>query len=67
MGKALLAGLSDQELVDRYPSAKMPTRTPATISTRADLLRCVAEVRARLDPSETTAVRPRDEGPHRGS
>jgi DNA-binding IclR family transcriptional regulator len=45
LGKALLAGLGEQELLDRYPSARLPTKTPATISSRAGLLRCVAEVR----------------------
>jgi DNA-binding IclR family transcriptional regulator len=47
MGKALLAGLGEQELLGRYPSPELPVRTPAAISSRAELLRCVAEVRTR--------------------
>jgi DNA-binding IclR family transcriptional regulator len=47
MGKALLAGLGERELLDRYPSPELSTKTPATISSRDELLRCLAEVRTR--------------------
>jgi DNA-binding IclR family transcriptional regulator len=46
IGKALLAGLDRAELRACYPDAKLATRTPATIATRAELERCVQSVRA---------------------
>lgn len=47
MGKALLAGLSADELAVRYPGAKLEVRTASTIRRRADLGRHLADVRAR--------------------
>jgi DNA-binding IclR family transcriptional regulator len=47
MGKALLAGLDAQDFLARYPDPDLPASTPATITSRADLEKCLADVRAR--------------------
>lgn len=46
IGKALLAGLSQAEFAARYPDPDLPARTPATITTREELARSLADVRA---------------------
>lgn len=45
MGKALLAGLSQEEVIARYPDTALPARTANTITTRDQLLRCLAAAR----------------------
>jgi DNA-binding IclR family transcriptional regulator len=45
MGKALLAGLSSEEVIARYPDPLLPARTPNTITSRDELTRCLAEAR----------------------
>ena len=47
MGKALLAGLTTADLLARYPDPELPASTPATITTRDELEKCLADVRAR--------------------
>ena len=47
MGKALLAGLSTADLLARYPDPELPASTPATITTRDELEKCLADVRTR--------------------
>jgi DNA-binding IclR family transcriptional regulator len=47
MGKALLAGLSPEEFAARYPTDRLESRTPNTITSRDALQHCLAEVRAR--------------------
>lgn len=47
MGKVLLAGLSPRELAARYPGGELPASTPNTITSRAELGKCLAEVRDR--------------------
>ena len=47
MGKALLAGLAPAEFMARYPDPGLPASTPATITTRDELEKCLADVRAR--------------------
>ena len=47
MGKALLAGLSQAELAARFPDAKLPARTTATITSRARLEQALKDVRTR--------------------
>lgn len=47
MGKALLAGLSPAQLAARYPDRELPARTPHTITSRAALEKCLADVRDR--------------------
>ncbi len=47
MGKALLAGLATADFLARYPDPELPASTPATITTRDELEKCLAEVRAR--------------------
>lgn len=58
MGKALLAGLSDDEIDARYPGRALEGRTPATITDREELKRRLAEIRASghaLDEEELEA------------
>jgi DNA-binding IclR family transcriptional regulator len=45
MGKVLLADLSQEEVIARYPDALLPARTPSTITSRDELTRCLAEAR----------------------
>ena len=45
MGKALLAGLSKAEVIARFPDPELPTRTPHTITSRDELMRCLAQAR----------------------
>ena len=45
MGKALLAGLSEEEVIARFPEPTLPARTPTTITSRDELIRCLAEAR----------------------
>lgn len=47
MGKALLAGLRQDEVIARYPDPALPARTGNTITSRDELLRCLAEARVR--------------------
>ena len=47
MGKALLAGLDAQDYLDRYPDHDLPRQHAATITARAELEKCLADVRAR--------------------
>jgi len=47
MGKALLAGLTTADLLARYPDPELPASTPATITTRDELEKCLADVRTR--------------------
>jgi DNA-binding IclR family transcriptional regulator len=47
IGKALLAGLAPADFAARYPDRDLPARTPATITSRAELEKCLADVRAR--------------------
>jgi len=47
IGKALLAGLHPSDLAARYPDRDLPARTPATITSLAELQKCLADVRAR--------------------
>jgi DNA-binding IclR family transcriptional regulator len=46
LGKALLATLSDDDIVRLFPDPELPTRTHRTISTRADLLAEMARIRS---------------------
>ncbi len=46
-GKALLAALDDEALAQLYPEGKLPALTARSITTRAQLLRQVAEIRRR--------------------
>jgi DNA-binding IclR family transcriptional regulator len=45
MGKALLAGLSPDEVIARYPDPLLPARTPNTITSRDELVQCLALAR----------------------
>jgi DNA-binding IclR family transcriptional regulator len=45
MGKALLAGLTPEEVVALYPDPVLPARTPTTITDRDELARCLAQAR----------------------
>ena len=45
MGKALLAGLLPEEVIARYPDPVLPARTPNTITSRDELMRCLALAR----------------------
>jgi DNA-binding IclR family transcriptional regulator len=45
MGKTLLAGLSGEEVIARYPDPRLPARTPNTITSRDELTHCLAKVR----------------------
>jgi DNA-binding IclR family transcriptional regulator len=45
MGKALLAGLTPDEVIALYPDPLLPARTPNTITDRDELMRCLAEAR----------------------
>jgi DNA-binding IclR family transcriptional regulator len=47
IGKALLAGLTPADFAARYPDRDLPASTQATITTREELARCLADVRAR--------------------
>ena len=47
MGKALLADLAPAELTALYAGSQLEARTPSTITSRRQLERCLAEVRAR--------------------
>jgi DNA-binding IclR family transcriptional regulator len=46
-GKALLAELSDEQVVALYPEDALPTLTAKSVSTRGELLRHLALVRRR--------------------
>jgi DNA-binding IclR family transcriptional regulator len=46
IGKALLAGLTPADFAARYPDPGLPACTPATITSRAELEKCLADVRA---------------------
>jgi DNA-binding IclR family transcriptional regulator len=46
IGKALLAGLSEQEFTARYPEPTLESRTPATITSTEELRKHLDEVRA---------------------
>jgi DNA-binding IclR family transcriptional regulator len=46
IGKALLAGLDPADFAARYPDRALPVCTPATLSSRAELEKCLADVRA---------------------
>jgi DNA-binding IclR family transcriptional regulator len=46
-GKILLAALSDEELLARYPHERLPILTPRSISTRTELLAELKQVRRR--------------------
>jgi DNA-binding IclR family transcriptional regulator len=52
-GKALLAGLPDEQLVGLYPHEDLPTLTPRSVATRSELLRQLALVRSRGYASST--------------
>jgi DNA-binding IclR family transcriptional regulator len=45
MGKALLAGLTTEEVFARYPDPLLPARTPKTITDRNELIRCLMQIR----------------------
>jgi len=47
MGKALLAGLGTADFLARYPDPELAASTPATITTRDELEKCLADVRTR--------------------
>lgn len=47
LGKALLAGLSPSGLMQIFPQESLETFTPRTIATRTDLMRELADIRAR--------------------
>jgi len=46
IGKALLAGLTPAEFLARYPDPELPASTPATITSRDELAKCLADIRA---------------------
>ncbi len=47
IGKVLLAGLAPAEFTARYPHRDLPACTPATITSRAELQKCLVDVRYR--------------------
>jgi DNA-binding IclR family transcriptional regulator len=47
IGKALLAGLDPADFAARYPHRDLPASTSATITSRVELEKCLAEVRVR--------------------
>lgn len=47
IGKVLLAGLRPAELAARYPDRDLPSCTPATITSLAELEKCLVDVRSR--------------------